>query len=554
MKKVLIIDNYDSFVYNLYQYVKEIFPQAETMVYRNDALDIDAIRNMAPTHIIVSPGPGRPENAGVTIEAIKVFSQDTPILGVCLGHQAIGAAFGARVIHASKLVHGKTSQIQHTEAGILYELANPFTATRYHSLALEEKSLPECLTIIAKSEDDNEIMAVQLKDKPVYGVQFHPESILTGEGKKIMKNFLDIEKGADIFLSVKPLSASRGTVQQGLSTLFSGQDLSLQETESIMEEIMTGKTSDAQIAAFLTALRMKGESGDELAGMALVMRNKAIKVRACDPRSVDTCGTGGDGAHTCNISTAASFVVSAAGISVAKHGNRSVSSKVGSADVLEAGGYRLQKTSQEMEQELAETGFTFMFAPLMHPAMKHVMPVRRQLKTRTAFNLLGPVTNPARVKYQLIGIFDFAYASRLARALQAIGTERSMIVCGGFTDELTTCAENKALLVTRDSVEELDININVLGLETGSRKELEGEEDPQRAFYAIEQILSARANQTQIETVALNAGALFYITKETATLKDGVEKALQLIRSGQAADKLRQVIGYQKDTGEKENG
>ncbi len=554
MKKVLIIDNYDSFVYNLYQYVKEIFPRAEAMVCRNDALDIEAIRDIAPTHIIVSPGPGRPENAGITIEAIKVFSQDTPILGVCLGHQAVGAAFGARVIHASNLVHGKTSQIQHTEAGILFELANPFTATRYHSLALEEKTLPACLTVIAKSEEDNEIMAVQLKDKPVYGVQFHPESILTGEGKKIIKNFLDIEKGASFRQTVKNLAESKGNVQQGLNTLFAGQDLSLPETESIMKEIMSGKISEAQIAAFLTALRMKGESGDELAGMALVMRDKAIKVRACDPRTVDTCGTGGDGAHTCNISTAAAFVVSAAGISVAKHGNRSVSSKVGSADVLEAGGYRLQKISQEMEQELAETGFTFMFAPLMHPAMKHVMPVRRQLKTRTAFNLLGPVANPARVKYQLIGVFDFVYAPRLARALQAIGTERAMIVCGGFTDELTTCAENKALLVTRDSVEELAIDIEGLGLKAGNRQDLEGEEDPQRAFYAIEQILSARANQTQIETVALNAGTLFYITKETATLKDGVEKALQLIRSGQAADKLRRVIEYQKTPGEKKNG
>jgi anthranilate synthase component 2 len=193
---ILMIDNYDSFTFNLVQYLGEL--GAELEVYRNDEIDPERIRNMNPEGIIISPGPGRPEDAGVSVPLIRDLHPQFPILGVCLGHQAIGLAFGGKVVSAPILMHGKTSGIHHQGTGILQELGNPFTATRYHSLIVERDSLPGELFITAETED-NVIMALQHKKYPVYGVQFHPESILTSEGKKLLGNFLRVcgsKKGA----------------------------------------------------------------------------------------------------------------------------------------------------------------------------------------------------------------------------------------------------------------------------------------------------------------------------------------------------------------------
>lgn len=547
MKRVLIIDNYDSFVYNIYQYVAEIEPEGKTIVYRNDAVSIDQIKEFSPTHIIISPGPGRPESTGITKEVIKHFYKNVPILGICLGHQTIGEVFGAKIIHAGKIMHGKTSVIHHTGTGIFKGVVNPFTATRYHSLAIEKESLPASFAVTAKSDEDAEIMGIQHKDLPVYGVQFHPESILTAEGKKILKNFLEMQAGEKMSENPVISSSKTAVIVEGLHKLFQKKDLTEEETCEIMNEIMSGKATDAQIAGFLTALRMKGEAGQELAGMAKVMQNKSVYIAASHPKTVDTCGTGGDGAGTFNISTTTAFVVCSAGLPVAKHGNRSVSSRVGSADVLEAGGYILQKTPKELEDELKTMGFAFLFAPLLHPAMKSVMPARRQLKSRTAFNLLGPLTNPARVKYQIVGIFDFEYAPRMAAALQAVGTKKSFILSGGFTDELTTCGENRALMVDQEEVTPFCIEIEKLSLHPGKMRELQGQEDPKRAFWVMQQILGGKGNQTQTETVALNAGALFFITGETETVKKGVEKAMDILSSGEALKKVEEVLQYQKE-------
>jgi anthranilate synthase component 2 len=189
MTGVLIIDNFDSFVYNLYQYVGE--QGAEVTVLRNNA-SLTEIESQNPERLIVSPGPGRPENAGVSIEAIQRFSGKIPILGVCLGHQAIGAAFGAEIVRAERLLHGKTSMIKHNGCDIFQDVKNPFIATRYHSLIIDSHTLPGELEIIAKTTDEGVLMGVKHRVHPIFGVQFHPESILTAEGKKIIKNFLQI--------------------------------------------------------------------------------------------------------------------------------------------------------------------------------------------------------------------------------------------------------------------------------------------------------------------------------------------------------------------------
>ena len=185
-----MIDNYDSFTYNLVQYFGEL--KADMKVYRNDEITLSDIRRMKPSKIVISPGPGRPEDAGISVEIIKKLAGEIPILGVCLGHQGIGYAFGGKIINAKRLMHGKTSKIEHKGTDIFKGLSHPFEATRYHSLVIDRKSLPECLEVTAWTIDDNEIMGIRHKTLPIWGVQFHPESILTIEGKKILSNFLKL--------------------------------------------------------------------------------------------------------------------------------------------------------------------------------------------------------------------------------------------------------------------------------------------------------------------------------------------------------------------------
>jgi len=186
---ILVIDNYDSFTYNLVQYLGEL--GADLKVYRNDKITLGDVRRMAPEKIIISPGPGVPKDAGISEEAVKVFGKSLPILGVCLGHQAIGEAFGGHVIRAKRLMHGKTSLVYHNKKGIFKGLKNPFEATRYHSLLVERKTFPECLEITAETRE-KEVMGLKHKKYPIYGVQFHPESILTEDGKKLLENFLKL--------------------------------------------------------------------------------------------------------------------------------------------------------------------------------------------------------------------------------------------------------------------------------------------------------------------------------------------------------------------------
>lgn len=189
---ILMIDNYDSFTYNLVQYLGEL--GADLRVYRNDALTVEDIKRMNPERIIISPGPGRPEDAGISVDTIKEFAGKIPMLGVCLGHQALGYAFGGKIIRAKKLMHGKTSQMKHNNQDLFKGLQNPFEATRYHSLVVERESLPQCLEVTAETSDDKEIMGLRHKEYPLWGVQFHPESILTTEGKHLLQNFLSLKK------------------------------------------------------------------------------------------------------------------------------------------------------------------------------------------------------------------------------------------------------------------------------------------------------------------------------------------------------------------------
>ena len=361
---IVMIDNYDSFTYNVYQAMASLYNNIK--VYRNDEITIDGIEKMNPEALVISPGPSYPKDAGISVEAIKHFAGKLPILGICLGHQSIGEAFGGKVVRAEKPMHGKASLIRLDNTCPIFEgLPEKISCARYHSLIIERSSLPDCLKITAET-DNGEIMAVAHKEYPIYGVQFHPESILAEMDK-------------------------RTSLKKYIAMAVDRKDLTEDEAYSAMNIIMGDAATPAQTAAFLVAMRMKGETIDEITGFAKGMRSKASVIEGFRS-AIDIVGTGGDMAGTFNISTTSSFVIAAAGIPVAKHGNRAASSKSGAADCLDALGVNIKTSPEKAAKCLETTGIAFLFAQVFHGAMRFVAPVRKEIGCRTFFNILGPLT------------------------------------------------------------------------------------------------------------------------------------------------------------------
>lgn len=326
-----------------------------------------------------------------------------------------------------------------------------------------------------------------------------------------------------------------------------GQHLTAGEAKLAMGSMMNGEATPVEIASLLTSLRMKGETIDELYGFAEGMRDKALPMPTRFADAVDTCGTGGDGGKTFNISTAAAFVVAACGIPVVKHGNRAVSGKSGSADVLEALGVNIALKPDEAEQLLKQTGLAFLFAQLYHPAMKHVMPTRKELGFRTFFNLLGPLCNPAGVKVQLVGVYDAQLTEPVAQVLRRLGIKRAMVVAGkDGLDELTHAAETQVSELGEDRVKTYVISPEELGLPRGTSDEIAGGTPAENAAL-IQRIFDGRTEGGARDIVALNAGAVIYLMGREASLAAGVERAHQVIASGEAKRKLEEVIRISRE-------
>lgn len=419
---IVVVDNYDSFTYNLVQYFGEL--GAEITVVRNDEVDVAGLRRLGPKALVISPGPGNPDSAGVSMAAIRAFADEIPILGVCLGHQCVGQVFGGRIIHAQSLMHGKTSRIRHNGRGIFSMIENPITAVRYHSLAIERSSCPAVLEVTAESED-GEIMGIRHTSRPIFGVQFHPESVMTQFGMRILENFLSLVDPS------RPVPREFSNIREAIASVSTGKDLSADGMRDAMRMIMSGEATPAQIASFLSCLSMKKETTIEIAAAVEVMREKAVRIvppEGC--RILDTCGTGGDRSGTFNISTTVAFVAAGAGICVAKHGNRSVTSRSGSADVLEALGMDLDASPERVEEALRVDGITFLFAPRFHAAMKYAIGPRREIAIRTIFNMLGPLSNPAGANAQVVGVFSEELGETYSRVLSELRIERAFVVHG----------------------------------------------------------------------------------------------------------------------------
>ena len=318
-----------------------------------------------------------------------------------------------------------------------------------------------------------------------------------------------------------------------------GAPLTLEEAKDAFGIIMSGDATPGQIGAFLMALRVRGEAIDEISGAVATMRDKMIRVEA-PAGAIDIVGTGGDGAHSLNISTASAFVVAGAGVPVAKHGNRNLSSKTGTADVLAALGVKLDIDAESVGRCVREAGIGFMFAPQHHPAMRHVGPVRVELGTRTIFNLLGPLTNPAGVKRQLVGVFAPEWVLPVAETLKALGSERVWVAHGDGFDEITTTGETQIAELKDGVVTSFAITPETLGLKRYLRADLRGGEPAENA-EALRALL-AGAPGAYRDTVLMNAGAGLLIAGKADTLRDGVELAAQSIDSGAAAAALDRLV------------
>ncbi len=328
-------------------------------------------------------------------------------------------------------------------------------------------------------------------------------------------------------------------IKEIISLLVEGKDLSDMEMSECMNEIMEGRATDAQIASFITALRLKGETVEEITAAARVMRDKSSKIKAPD-NVIDTCGTGGDLAGTFNISTTTAIILASCNIPTAKHGNRSVSSRSGSADVLEALGVKIDLAPEKVEICLFETGFGFLFAPLFHPAMKYAVTPRREIGIRTIFNILGPITNPAGAKRQIIGVFSEEYAAPMAEAAGSLGAEDVMVLHGkDGLDEITITDKTEVWRYKNKSLSHMTLSPEDFGLKRGRHDDIRGGDNTENA--AVTTALLNGEKGTRRDIVVLNAAAAIMVSGKTEIPKEAAAIVEEAIDSGNAIKKLNQI-------------
>ena len=331
-------------------------------------------------------------------------------------------------------------------------------------------------------------------------------------------------------------------IQEAISKLAGKKDLLELEAAKAMEDIMEGKATTPQIKEFLLGLKSKGETIDEITACARIMREKSIKIEPNAMHLVDTCGTGGDNSGTFNISTAAAFVASGAGASAAKHGNRSISSKCGSADVLKALGVNIELEPKKVEECIEKVGIGFLFAPKFHPAMKYAMDARRELGVRTVFNILGPLTNPAGAKSQLIGVFDAKLLPVMANVLKNLGSRHAIVVNGNGMDEITLSGNTDVFELKNGAIENYFINPEDFGFKLCSAEDLKGD-TPEENAKIIVNILSGSKGPKR-DVVVLNAAAALLVCGLAKDFEGGIALANRSIDSGNAIKKLNELIKF----------
>lgn len=326
-----------------------------------------------------------------------------------------------------------------------------------------------------------------------------------------------------------------------LNQLIAQQSLDFSQSKQLFDKIMQGEVSDIELSALLIALKIKGEVSDEIAGAAASMRENAASFNTTLTNLCDSCGTGGDGSNTINISTTAAIVAAACGINMVKHGNRSVSSNSGSADLLKALGINIDMNPKHASECLSQTGFTFLFAPHYHSGVRHAMGVRTALKTRTIFNILGPLANPAAPEVQLLGVYDKNLCLPMAKTLQTLGTKRAMVVHGSGTDEIALHGETTVVELNNNELKEYTLTPADFGLANYSLEQLAGE-GPEYNARASNAILAGKGSDAHNAAIIVNVAALLYLTQKVSDLKAGAEQVKNVLASGNAMTTLNAII------------
>lgn len=533
---ILMIDNYDSFVFNVEQYLKEMTDD-EVITVRNDAITIDDIKKMNPSKIIFSPGPKHPKDSGICLEILNNTDElgNIPILGICLGHQAIGMNFGGEIKRLENPLHGKTSEITVlSENSVLFKnLPKKFKVMRYHSLYVDD--IPENLEVTAKSEN-GVAMAVEHKSKNIFGIQFHPESIFTEYGKNMIRNFLNIE----ISETLQNDENSKNTNEKGNFIDMNKYLKKLQENIALTDtdfreicKIIDSKNYDiVQLGALLVLISEKSLYPESLTAFVKNILEYSTTFED-DSDMIDVCGTGGDGFKTINISTAVAFILGAMGVNVAKHGNRAISSKSGSSDVLDKLGVPLENSLANQIEKLHVKNLAFFHAPFFHKLVGEVREVRSRLGIRTVFNILGPLLHPnTKLKYQLVGLYHEPVHRLYAETLQLLGRKHALTVRGNDgLDEITICDDTKIIEVKDEQILEYTVSPESFGFKRAFHSEIEGGTPEENAEILIK-ILKGEEKSAKFDIVVLNAMFALY----TADMVDHPAKAkdmvLEAIESG----------------------
>ena len=547
---ILMIDNYDSFVFNVEQYLKEMTDD-EVITVRNDAITIDDIKEMNPSKIIFSPGPKHPKDSGICLEILNNTDElgNIPILGICLGHQAIGMNFGGEIKRLENPLHGKTSEITVlSENSVLFKnLPKKFKVMRYHSLYVDD--IPEDLEVTAKSED-GVAMAVEHKSKNIFGIQFHPESIFTEYGKNMIRNFLNIE----VSKTLQNNENSKNTKEKGNFIDMNKYLKKLQENIALTDtdfreicKIIDSKNYDiVQLGALLVLISEKSLYPESLTAFVKNILEYSTTFEDETPM-IDVCGTGGDGFKTINISTAVAFILGAMGVNVAKHGNRAISSKSGSSDVLDKLGVPLENSLANQIEKLHVKNLAFFHAPFFHKLVGEVREVRSRLGIRTVFNILGPLLHPnTKLKYQLVGLYHEPVHRLYAETLQLLGRKHALIVRGNDgLDEITICDDTKIIEVKGDQILEYTLSPESFGFKRAFHSEIEGGTPEENAEILIK-ILKGAEKSAKFDIVVLNAMFALYtadVVDHPAKAKDMV---LEAIESGKVYEFYKNYVKITK--------
>ena len=531
---IFVLDNYDSFTYNLVHMLYSLEP--EVVVRRNREVTVDEILAMKPEAIVLSPGPGRPAAAGIMPELIgAAAAAGIPMLGVCLGHQGIGEVFGAKVVSAKSIMHGKLSEITHDGRGLFDGVANPLTVVRYHSLALDASTIPPEFEITCRTAD-GEVMGIRHKVLPIEGIQYHPESIRTDDGMTQLANFIRMAR------SRRGGVPADAELPRLLDTVLAGRDLTSREAELMLDRMTAEGASSSRSGALLAALRAKGESRSELVGAARFLRRYVKQVDCGELPVVDVVGTGGDGGISFNVSTAAAFVAAGAGAVLAKHGNRAVSGKCGAADVLAELGFNLDASVEQMEKSVRDNGIAFLFAPKFHERMGRVAALRKELGVRTIFNLIGPLANPAGAKSIVLGVCEAKLTRLFAEVLQDLGAERALVVHGDDgLDEISCCTPTMIAELKNGKISEYTVTPEELLGRRYQREEIAGGDAATNAKL-LKAVLAGQERGAARAIVVLNAAATLIAAGLAENFPSGIRMAERSIDSGAAMKKLAALI------------